>query len=122
MKVLPALTAASPPLSLGHFSLAAARGSGTYLPALLFPNVAVAMFGPHEGVGDFVPDGVQNRFLSVSEYEVDGKFDGATMVDAKAQRSFAAIEGEGPLGQAILNEKALSQCSDFSGAVGKWDG
>jgi hypothetical protein len=64
-------------------------------------------------MGDFMQDGVQNLFLGVAENEVDRKLDGAATVKAQAQGSLAAVEGAGPVMEAVLNQEVMSKSSDL---------
>jgi len=74
----------------------------------------------HQGMGDFMQDGVQNLLLGVAEDEVDGKLDGAATVNAQAQGSLAAVEGASPVKEAMLNQETMSKSSDILNPVGRW--
>jgi hypothetical protein len=120
VKILAALTTPSLPLSLWHFGLAAPHGPGSNLQAPAFPYPIVAMPWPHQSMGNFMQDCVQKLFLGVAEDEVDGKLDGAATVDAYAQGPLAAVEGESPVMEAMLNQEAMSEASDLLNPVGEY--
>ena len=71
-------------------------------------------------MGNFMQDCVQKLFLGVAEDEVDGKLDGAATVDAYAQGPLAAVEGESPVMEAMLNQEAMSEASDLLNPVGEY--
>lgn len=97
------------PAAPGHVGLSAAGGGGADLLADAFPGRAVRRFGAGEGVGDFVEDGVADVVLVVSDDEVVGKLDAFGLIDAQAHAAFAAVEGEGPAGEAVLGHEVSGE-------------
>jgi len=79
-----ALTALGFPPSFRHFGLSAPYRPGTDFLAFSFPCLAVAMFWSHQGMGDFMQDGVQNLLLAVAQDEMNGKLDSAVVIEAQA--------------------------------------
>ena len=69
-----------------------------------------------QGVGNLVQQRVANDFFWVVLDKVGGQLNGTRAVAAEAQVHLAAIEAEGPAGQAVGGQQFAGQGSGLEGA------
>jgi hypothetical protein len=118
MKLFFALTAPCPPFSFGHICLAATLWSRSNFQAFLLPDAIMAVIRTNQRMSDFMQNRINNFFGGILEHKENGKFDGAAMVNAQSQRSFAAIEAKSPIVQAVRRQKLQGQLVDILNPMG----
>ncbi len=67
-----------------------------------FPDGIVIVFFADEGVGNFVQQGVADRFVGSGECQVDGDGDPAVAVVAASGASGAVVECKGPAAESVF--------------------
>ena len=81
----------------------------------LLPRGIVAVAGADQRVGNLVQQRVANDFFRVVLDKVGGQLDGTRAVAAEAQVHLAAIEAEGPAGQAVGGQQFAGQGGGLEG-------
>jgi hypothetical protein len=108
----PALPTAGLPFAFRHVRLAASHRLGSNLQTLLLPDSIMTVFRPDQRMSNLVQEGIDNLFGAVPQHEEDAQFDGTAVINAEAQSALAAVEAEGPVGQAVRSQESQSQLVD----------
>lgn len=113
-----AATSCVPPASR-HLGIAAAFRDCSDFEAFSFPSRIVAVARADQSMGDFVQNNVANSFVGVSLYKWQRKLDCPATVNAKAERSFAAVEAESPVVQVVSRHEIQGQLVGVPGTLGE---